>query len=155
MSSANFIFQQEGPHFLMSDYQEARRIKPNQGKPAASLDANERTLQQLRTLSKLLDSKYAIPGTSVRFGLDSIIGLVPGIGDGATALVGLWMVNRARSLGISRKTQAKMVGNLALDFAIGLTPAIGDIGDVLFKAHLRNLRMVEKELGVQITQPKS
>lgn len=139
----------------MSDYQEARRIKPDQSVPSTSRDANERTLEQLRTVSRLLDSKYAIPGTSVRFGLDSIIGLVPGIGDGATALIGLWMVNRARSLGVSRKTQAKMVGNLALDFGLGLIPAIGDIGDVFFKAHMRNLRIIEKELGVQITQQKN
>jgi len=73
--------------------------------------------------------------------------MVPVLGDLVSAGVGLYLVFEARELGASRWLQARMVGNLLLDFLVGAVPLLGDFFDVLFRAHQRNLRLLQKELG--------
>ena len=72
---------------------------------------------------------------------------MPVAGDLLSAALGLYLVALARELGASRWLQARMIGNLALDAALGVVPVAGDLADVWFKAHLRNLRLLQKELG--------
>lgn len=98
-------------------------------------------------LARLMDSAFVIPGTRVRAGLDAVLGLVPGVGDLAAGAIGLFLVLQARELGASRWLQARMLGNLLLDTALGSVPLVGDAFDVLFKANLRNLKLLQKELG--------
>lgn len=110
--------------------------------------ANEagRELKRLQRLAKILDSAVAIPGTKFRFGLDSVTGLVPVVGDGVTAVASGYLVHRARKLGVRKRTLTKMYRNVALDLLLGAVPLIGDLFDVGFKANLRNLRMLEEDL---------
>ena len=103
--------------------------------------------ERLLTLSRLLDSAVEVPVLGTRVGLDALLGLVPVAGDLLSAALGLYLVAQARELGASRWLQARMIGNLALDAALGVVPVAGDLADVWFKAHLRNLRLLQKELG--------
>ena len=103
--------------------------------------------QRIALLAQLMDSAFVVPGTRVRVGLDAALGLVPGVGDLASGAIGLYIVLQARELGASRWLQARMMGNLLLDTAVGSVPLLGDAFDVLFKANLRNLRLLQQELG--------
>ena len=98
----------------------------------------------LRRWAVLLDSAFAVPGTPVRFGLDAIIGLVPGVGDLATPFyTGLLLVTGLR-MRLPLVVQARMVMNAGLDMLIGLVPVAGDLVDIAWKANLRNLELLER-----------
>jgi Domain of unknown function (DUF4112) len=102
----------------------------------------EQRLARLRRVAELLDSAVGIPGTRIRFGLDSIAGLIPGIGDGAAAAVGLWFVWEAAQLGVPKPKLARMLANLGIDFTVGSVPLLGDVFDVVWKANRRNYRII-------------
>jgi Domain of unknown function (DUF4112) len=110
-------------------------------------ERKRRARERLLTLSRLLDSAVEVPLLRTRVGLDALLGVVPVAGDLLSAAIGLYLVSLARELGASRWLQARMVGNLVLDAALGLVPIAGDVADIYFKAHLRNLRLLQKELG--------
>jgi Domain of unknown function (DUF4112) len=95
-------------------------------------------LKHLAALSYLLDRAFRIPGTQWRFGLDALIGLVPGLGDVVGSLVGAYSLWIARRLGAPAAVQARMVMNLAIDGIVGLVPFLGDLFDFAFKANSRN-----------------
>lgn len=103
--------------------------------------------ERLIRLSHLMDAAIEVPVLRTRVGLDAVLGLVPVAGDLLSAGIGLFLVAQARELGASRWLQAKMIGNLLADAALGAVPLAGDIADVYFRAHLRNLRLLQKELG--------
>lgn len=96
----------------------------------------------IRQLADWLDTRFVIPGTNLRFGFDSIIGLVPGIGDLITTVLGAYIVVRARELGAPPLLIARMIGNLAIDSIVGAVPVFGDIFDFAFKSHVRNVRLL-------------
>jgi uncharacterized protein DUF4112 len=101
-------------------------------------------LESLRRWAVVLDSLFRVPGTSIRFGLDSIVGLIPGIGDLASpAYTALILVEGLR-LRVPAVVQVRMVLNAALDMGIGLVPLLGDIADVAWKANTRNLALLER-----------
>ncbi|WP_135210507.1 DUF4112 domain-containing protein [Vitreimonas flagellata] len=100
----------------------------------------------IRQLAEWLDTRFEIPGTKIRFGFDSIIGLIPGIGDLATTVLGAYIVIRARELGAPPLLQARMVLNLAIDALVGAIPLVGDIFDLAFKSHVRNVRILLRHL---------
>jgi len=103
-----------------------------------------RTLDALRRWAVLLDSAFRVPGTPIRFGLDAILGLVPGLGDLASpAYTGLILLEGLRRR-LPVVVQARMVLNAAIDMGIGLVPILGDIADVAWKANLRNLSLLER-----------
>ncbi|OLP60578.1 hypothetical protein BJF93_19840 [Xaviernesmea oryzae] len=106
-------------------------------------------LRRLSGLSRLMDTAVGIPGTRIRFGADSVLGLVPLLGDGAGALVGLYIVNEARRLGVPPEKLARMIGNVAMDSFIGGVPLLGDLFDVYFKSHRRNVQIILDHFGVQ------
>jgi len=116
---------------------------PKAGREERKRLARERLLR----LSRLMDAAIEVPILRTRVGLDAILGVVPVAGDLLSAAIGLYLVAQARELGASRWLQARMVGNLLADAALGAVPVAGDIADVYFKAHLRNLRLLQKELG--------
>ena len=111
-----------------------------------SSDRNERALAELTRLASLLDNRYRIPGTRIRFGWDGILGLIPGAGDLLGTGLGLYLLLRARQLGLPRRLQARMLWNLALDGVVGAVPLFGDVFDVAFKANLRNVRLLQAHL---------
>jgi len=105
-----------------------------------------RARDRLIALAHMMDSAITLPGLRRGVGLDALLGLVPVAGDVVSALIGLYSVMQARELGASRWLQARMVGNLLIDAAIGAVPVAGDIADVFFRAHRRNLRLLQREL---------
>ena len=106
----------------------------------------QRRVERVQKFAQLLDDKYAIPGTRIRFGLDALVGLIPGAGDAATAAAGLWLIVEAYRLGVSKGLLARMVVNLIADSAIGAIPLVGDAIDVFFKSNRRNAKLLEEHL---------
>lgn len=99
-------------------------------------------IARIDSLSRLLDTAFAVPGTNIRFGFDGLIGLVPGIGDTVTTALSLWLVYEAHQLGAPKHVLARMLGNVALDGVVGSVPLAGDMFDVMWKANRRNLRIL-------------
>jgi hypothetical protein len=107
----------------------------------------EQDLQRVRQLAMLLDAQFQVAG--FKFGWDAIVGLVPVVGDLATALVGAYPIHVARKHKLGKLLQARMAGNLLLDWAIGGIPLIGDFFDATFKANLKNLAMLERAVEMR------
>ncbi len=112
-------------------------------------------LARLRKIAWRMDALFYIPGTNISVGLDNIVGLVPVVGDGLTALPSIWIIHRAYKLGVSPGTLAYMVLNTALDVFIGMMPVIGDIFDVLYNANIRNYRALEQNLNKKAARAKT
>jgi hypothetical protein len=109
--------------------------------------AAEKGLERYTILANLLDQAWRVPGTKLRFGLDPILGLVPGAGDLITALLGVYGVLVARQLGAPKHVQGRMLLNLGIDALAGSVPVLGDLFDFGFKAHVRNRVLLEKWLA--------
>lgn len=104
-------------------------------------------LERLRRLARLWDSGFRIPGTRIEFGLDPIVGLVPGVGDAAGALVAAYVVLEAARRDVPAPTLLRMLANLAIDALLGTVPVIGDVFDVAWKANLKNVALIEQHLA--------
>lgn len=100
----------------------------------------------LADLAFLLDSRWRIPGTNIRFGADAVAGLIPGVGDAAAGLIGAYIIYKAASLGAPKRVMARMIGNVALDSVVGSVPILGSIFDVYYKANNRNVRLLRNHL---------
>jgi len=118
------------------------------GNPFGNLTREQR-LARLDTLAKLLDVAFIVPGTNVRYGIDGLIGLIPVIGDIITTAISLWLVREARALGAPWHLTMRMLGNVALDGVVGAVPLIGDAFDVMFRANVRNVKMLHRWLEKQ------
>src|SRR6266576_1997170 len=105
-----------------------------------------RRVATLATFAMWLDAGFRIPGTNIRFGLDPILGLIPGAGDAAGAVLAGWIFVEAILLGASRATLIRIAGNVALDAGLGAVPILGDIFDFAWKANLRNVALLERHL---------
>ncbi len=101
-------------------------------------------LTRLRKFAWLLDAQFGLPGTRFRFGVNSLLGLSPVVGDVALGLVSLYLIYEAKRLGAPNALLAKMAGNVAIEVAGGSVPILGDIFDMAFKANLRNLDLLER-----------
>ena len=103
-------------------------------------------LERLRAMSRLLDSAFAIPGTPYRFGLDALIGLVPGLGDAVSAVFSGAIILQASRLGAPRSVVTRMIANVAIDTLVGWIPVLGDLFDVAWKSNLKNMALLESHL---------
>jgi uncharacterized protein DUF4112 len=108
--------------------------------------SREQRIARLEALASLLDSVLLIPGTNIRFGLDALIGLVPGIGDVVTTLISLYIVHEAYELGVPRHVIVRMLANVAVDGLFGAVPLVGDAFDVMWRANLKNLELLRRHL---------
>ena len=106
-----------------------------------------KNLRRIRKIAKLLDTAIGIPGTKIRFGLEPIIGLLPGGGDLITALISAYTIYLATSFGLEREDIFKMIKNVAIDTFIGSVPVVGDIFDAYFKSNIRNLEILENHIA--------
>jgi hypothetical protein len=106
--------------------------------------AQQRRLTVLRHFSRLLDSAYEVPGTTYRFGLDPIVGLVPGIGDLISPLFTIALLWQGRDLNVPRIVQARMLFNVAIDTTLGIVPIVGDLFDFAWKANDMNMALLER-----------
>jgi Domain of unknown function (DUF4112) len=102
--------------------------------------------QRVEALEQLLERRLHIPGTKIPVGLDSIIGLVPVLGDVVTAAMGAYMVWEARNLGMSKFQLMRMAANVGIDTALGAIPVAGDAFDLLWRSNSKNLRIIKKHL---------
>jgi len=105
---------------------------------------NPVALDALRRWAVLLDSAFRIPGTGIRFGLDAIVGLIPGLGDLSTPAFAALLLMQAVRMRLPVVVQARMVLNAAFDMLIGLVPILGDLADIGWKANLKNLALLER-----------
>jgi len=105
-----------------------------------------RSLKWAESYAKLLDSKFELPGTKFRFGLDPIIGLIPGLGDGAALIMQLLLAFSLISRGVSGELVARLLLNVLLVPLIGSIPVLGWIFDFFFKANQRNLELTKAYL---------
>jgi hypothetical protein len=112
----------------------------------------EQRLARLDALAKLLDVAFILPGTNIRYGIDGIIGLIPIIGDLITTAISLWLVREARALGAPWHITARMLANVAVDGVVGMVPLAGDAFDVMFRANVRNVRMLKRWMDKQPRQ---
>ena len=103
-------------------------------------------LERLRTLSRLLDSAFVIPGTRYRFGFDALVGLVPGLGDAVSAVFSAYIILHASRLGAPRSVVTRMIANVAVDTVVGWVPILGDLFDVAWKSNQRNIALHESHL---------
>ena len=113
-----------------------RRLTPGQ----------EQRVELLRRIARTLDSAVPLPGTSFRFGLDPILGLIPGVGDRVSPLFTLGILFQARDLGVPRVVQLRMIFNVAIDVLTGFVPLIGDLFDFAWKANNRNMALLERHV---------
>jgi hypothetical protein len=109
----------------------------------------EQRVARLEAIAKLLDVAFILPGTNIRYGIDGLIGLIPVVGDLITTAISLWLVREARALGAPWHITARMLANVAVDGVVGLVPVAGDAFDVMFRANVRNVRMLKRWLDRQ------
>jgi Domain of unknown function (DUF4112) len=111
--------------------------------------SREQRLARFETLAKLLDIAFILPRTKIRYGVDGIVRLVPVVGDVLATAFSLWLVREARALGAPWRIIARMLANVAVDGVVGMVPVAGDAFDVLFRANMRNVRLLRRWLERQ------
>jgi hypothetical protein len=102
-----------------------------------------------RFLAELLDRRFTIPGTSIRIGLDPIIGLIPGIGDALANLTGSTLLLIAARLKVPKIVLARMGLNIAVNALIGAVPIFGDVFSIWFRSNVRNAELLEQYAGAE------
>ncbi|MGI3164758.1 DUF4112 domain-containing protein [Pseudooceanicola sp. 200-1SW] len=103
-------------------------------------------LHRLDRLAHRMDRAFRLPGTGIRFGWDSILGLLPGLGDTVTLAPAAWIILEGHRLGLPRARVAQMIGNAGIDWIIGSVPLAGDLFDVGWKGNLRNVALIRRHL---------
>ncbi|GLR96709.1 hypothetical protein ACVIU7_003699 [Bradyrhizobium liaoningense] len=145
------IIDQEGheirPESLEQGFREFR-FEFRQASPFGNLTREQR-IARIEAIAKLLDVAFILPGTKIRYGIDGLIGLIPVVGDIITTAISLWLVREARALGAPWHITARMLGNVAVDGVVGLVPFAGDAFDVMFRANMRNVRLLRRWLEKQ------
>ncbi|PDT89647.1 hypothetical protein CO669_12665 [Bradyrhizobium sp. Y36] len=149
------IIDQDGreiPETLEQGFREFRfelgKDNPFAASPFGNLTREQR-IARLEAIAKLLDIAFVLPGTNIRYGIDGLIGLIPVVGDIITTAISLWLVREARALGAPWYVTARMLGNVALDGVVGMVPFAGDAFDVMFRANMRNVRLLRRWLDKQ------
>lgn len=150
------VIDQDGreirPETVEQGFQDVRfefgKDNPFAGNPFANLTREQR-IARIEAIAKLLDVAFVVPGTNIRYGIDGLIGLIPVVGDIITTAISLWLVREARALGAPWYLTARMLGNVAVDGVVGIVPFAGDAFDVMFRANMRNVRMLRRWLDKQ------
>jgi hypothetical protein len=125
----------------------SRMSKPVIRTPAPVVNTHEPAqVGHLRALSRLLDNAFVIPGTGYRFGLDALIGLVPGLGDAVSAVFSSYIVLQASRLGAPKAVVSRMIANVAIDTVVGWVPILGDLFDVAYKSNVKNMALLEEHI---------
>lgn len=104
----------------------------------------EKKSHPTKEFAELLDSKFTIPGINIRFGIDPLLGLIPGAGDWLAGVLSLYFLIQAVMLGGRASVLGRMFANILLDVLIGSIPILGEAFDVYWKANERNARLIEE-----------
>jgi len=108
--------------------------------------ARRAAFDRIDALSKLFDVAFALPGTKIRFGIESIMRLVPGIGDAAASALSAYLLFEAHRIGVPTHIFARMCANVAIEGVVGAVPFLGDAFDVAFRANRRNVALLREHL---------
>ncbi len=103
-------------------------------------------LDRLDRLANTLDAAFRVPGIGIRVGYDSIMGLIPGIGDAAAVVPAGWIVLESYRMGAPRSIIARQCANIGVDFVVGSIPLVGDLFDVGWKANRRNVALLRRHM---------
>lgn len=106
----------------------------------------EAAIARLDAITRVLDTALPIPGTRIRVGADAVLNLIPGIGTLASKGLSGYLIWEARRLGVPTGTLMRMLGNVGVDFMIGLVPVVGWVGDVFHRANVKNMRLLREHL---------
>jgi hypothetical protein len=101
-------------------------------------------LTKIERLAHLMDESIALPGTDKRIGLEALLGLIPVLGDLATAVISLHIISEAKKLGVPKTIVSKMIWNVVVDTAVGAVPGVGDVFDAFWKANRKNIELVKE-----------
>ena len=112
----------------------------------------EKSLEQL---SWLMDDMFRIPGLGWRFGLDALVGLIPGLGDTATSLVSFYILAAAVRYRVPKITLLRMGMNIGIDYLVGSLPVVGDLADAWWKSNHMNLELLKKRATVPVEEARS
>jgi hypothetical protein len=101
-------------------------------------------LKRVDMLAKLFDTAFIVPGTNVRFGVEAVLRLVPGIGDAAASALSCYLLYEAHRLDVPSHVFGRLVANVAIEGLVGAVPVLGDLFDVGFRANRRNVRILKE-----------
>jgi hypothetical protein len=125
----------------------ARRSRIDEYVDDLPADVDEAAVARMRAVARLLDESVRVPGTDYRIGVDPLLGVVPGAGDGLSGALSLYIIVEAAQQGVSTWTVLRMLGNVAVDVGVGSLPLVGDLFDVAWKANKRNLELALADLA--------
>ena len=108
--------------------------------------ATDKTRKKLERLAWFLDSSIKVPGFNARFGLDGLIGLIPGVGDVISALISSVVISEAARMETPKILLLKMAFNVLIDTLLGAVPLVGDLFDFVWKSNQRNVRLLNQYL---------
>lgn len=127
----------------MENFEELQPIESRSfGKLAEKERKQIKIEESLETLSTYLDGLFKVPGTTWRFGLDSLIGLIPNVGDITTSLVSFYILIAGVRYGVPKITLVRMAFNIGLDYLVGTIPFFGDAFDFFWKANQQNMDLI-------------
>ncbi len=109
-----------------------------------SADEKRAALDRLDTLARLFDTAFILPGTNIRFGVEAVMRLVPGIGDATASALSCYLLYEAHRLDVPAHVFARMVANVAIEGTVGAIPLLGDLFDVGFRANRRNVAILRE-----------
>jgi hypothetical protein len=115
--------------------------------PPYDAAARRAALDRLDLLANLFDTAFVVPGTGVRFGVEGLLRLVPGIGDVVASALSCYLLYEAHRLGVPRTLFARMVANVIVEGAVGSVPFVGDAFDVFFRANRRNVALLRRHFA--------
>ena len=118
-------------------------------------DASPKSTQDLERIANWLDSVFEIPGIRLRFGVDAILGLLPGVGDTASALASIFILQAASKYGVPRITLARMTLNIGVDLLVGAIPVVVDLFDLYWKANRKNVELLRRHFKANPTTERS
>ncbi len=113
---------------------------PDMGRDPASIR------RRIEAMEALLERMFTVPGLNRQIGLDSIVGLIPVVGDLITAAMGAWIVWEARNLGMSKFQLTRMAANIGIDSLVGAVPVVGDLFDFVYRSNSKNLKIIKRHL---------
>lgn len=112
--------------------------------PSKKSDERSLQMQSFERMAEMMDSKFSIPGTNIRFGIDPLLSLMPVLGDLITFIISSMLIYTMYNHGASRKVVIKMMLNSGLDTIIGAVPLVGTVFDVFYRSNERNVRLLKE-----------
>lgn len=119
---------------------EIKIINPGRSRSTTNLS----TMRTVEEISRFLDSRFEIPGTKIRFGLDPILSMIPVLGDFLTYMISAALIYTMHNHGASRKVVIKMLMNSTLDAVVGTIPLVGTVFDVFYRSNDRNVKLLKE-----------